>query len=158
VAAEDVAALLETCPRLTVLVTSRAPLRAAGELEYSVEPLTVEDVLNICDRVKPKGLIVQFGGQTPLNLAKALENAGAPIIGTSVDSIDIAEDRRRFQDLVERLGLKQPANGLAKGALGLRRKIFGDVELADIIGQRAVGGTRGDHAVAGDLLFGHFEH
>ena len=77
------------------------------------EPLTAEDVLNICDRMKPKGLIVQFGGQTPLNLAKALEAAGAPIIGTSVDSIDMAEDRERFQELVERLGLKQPANGTA---------------------------------------------
>src|SRR5258707_7030181 len=77
------------------------------------EPLTVEDVLNICDRIQPAGLIVQFGGQTPLNLSKALEAAGAPIIGTSVDSIDIAEDRERFQELVERLGLKQPANGTA---------------------------------------------
>jgi carbamoyl-phosphate synthase large subunit len=77
------------------------------------EPLTVEDVLNICDRMKPSGLIVQFGGQTPLNLAKALEAEGAPIIGTSVDSIDIAEDRKRFQVLVESLGLKQPANGTA---------------------------------------------
>jgi carbamoyl-phosphate synthase large subunit len=77
------------------------------------EPLTVEDVLNICERMKPSGVIVQFGGQTPLNLAKALESAGAPIIGTSVDSIDIAEDRERFQKLVERLGLKQPDNGTA---------------------------------------------
>jgi carbamoyl-phosphate synthase large subunit len=77
------------------------------------EPLTAEDVLNICDRVQPKGLIVQFGGQTPLNLARALEAAGAPIIGTSVDSIDMAEDRERFQVLVDRLGLKQPANGTA---------------------------------------------
>lgn len=77
------------------------------------EPLTSEDVLNICDRVKPAGLIVQFGGQTPLNLARALERAGATIIGTSVDSIDIAEDRERFQALVERLGLRQPANGMA---------------------------------------------
>ena len=80
------------------------------------EPLTAEDVLNICDRMQPKGLIVQFGGQTPLNLAQALEAAGAPIIGTSVDSIDIAEDRERFQVLVERLGLKQPANGTALGS------------------------------------------
>ena len=79
------------------------------------EPLTTEDVLNICDRMHPKGLIVQFGGQTPLNLAKALDAAGAPIIGTSVDSIDIAEDRKRFQDLVDRLGLKQPPNGTALG-------------------------------------------
>src|SRR5262249_28200677 len=90
------------------------------------EPLTAEDVLNICDRVKPKGLIVQFGGQTPLNLAKALEAAGAPIIGTSVDSIDMAEDRERFQVLVDRLGLKQPANGTAldlQQALHIARRI-----------------------------------
>jgi carbamoyl-phosphate synthase large subunit len=77
------------------------------------EPLTSEDVLNVCDRMAPAGIIVQFGGQTPLNLARALEAAGAPIIGTSVDSIDAAEDRERFQVLVERLGLKQPANGTA---------------------------------------------
>ncbi len=64
-------------------------------------------------RCSRKGLIVQFGGQTPLNLARALETAGAPIIGTSVDSIDMAEDRERFQELVERLGSKQPANGTA---------------------------------------------
>jgi carbamoyl-phosphate synthase large subunit len=77
------------------------------------EPLTTEDVLNICDVMRPKGLIVQFGGQTPLNLARGLEAAGAPIIGTSVDSIDRAEDREQFQEMVERLGLKQPANGTA---------------------------------------------
>jgi carbamoyl-phosphate synthase large subunit len=77
------------------------------------EPLTTEYVLNICDRMQPKGLIVQFGGQTPLNLAKALEAAGAPIIGTSVESIDMAEDRERFQVLVEQLGLMQPPNGTA---------------------------------------------
>jgi carbamoyl-phosphate synthase large subunit len=77
------------------------------------EPLTTEDVLNICDRMAPRGVIVQFGGQTPLNLARGLEAAGAPIIGTSVESIDTAEDRERFQSLVERLGLKQPANGTA---------------------------------------------
>jgi carbamoyl-phosphate synthase large subunit len=77
------------------------------------EPLTVEDVLNICDVMKPKGLIVQFGGQTPLNLATALQEAGAPIIGTSVESIDIAEDRDLFQDLVQRLKLRQPPNGTA---------------------------------------------
>src|SRR5262249_25630589 len=77
------------------------------------EPLTVEDVLNICDVMKPKGLIVQFGGQTPLNLSTALQEAGAPIIGTSVESIDIAEDRDLFQDLVQRLKLRQPPNGTA---------------------------------------------
>ena len=82
------------------------------------EPLTTEDVLNICDRVNPMGLIVQFGGQTPLNLAKALEAAGAPIIGTSVDSIDMAEDRKRFGEMAERLGLKQPENRTARDLQG----------------------------------------
>jgi carbamoyl-phosphate synthase large subunit len=80
------------------------------------EPLTTEDVLNIRDRMEPQGLIVQFGGQTPLNLARGLEAAGAPIIGTSVESIDTAEDRERFQAMVDRLGLKQPANGTAMDA------------------------------------------
>jgi carbamoyl-phosphate synthase large subunit len=90
------------------------------------EPLTSEDVLNICERMRPSGLIVQFGGQTPLNLAKALEAAGAPIIGTSVESIDIAEDRERFQVLVEELGLSQPANGTAldlQQALHVARRV-----------------------------------
>ena len=78
------------------------------------EPLTVEDVLNICDRVQPDGVIVQFGGQTPLNLSRALLNAGVPIIGTSVDTIDAAEDREKFQQLLKELELKQPANGIAR--------------------------------------------
>lgn len=77
------------------------------------EPLTVEDVLNIYDRMKPDGVIVQFGGQTPLNLARPLANAGVPIIGTSVDSIDRAEDRKRFAALIHELGFNQPANGTA---------------------------------------------
>jgi carbamoyl-phosphate synthase large subunit len=78
------------------------------------EPLTLEDVLEIIAREKPEGIIVQFGGQTPLKLSRALEAAGAPIIGTSPDSIDVAEDRERFQALVKRLGLKQPANATAR--------------------------------------------
>jgi len=78
------------------------------------EPLTTEDVLNICDRVQPDGVIVQFGGQTPLNLARALWNAGVPIIGTSVDTIEAAEDREKFQALLQRLGLKQPPNGISR--------------------------------------------
>jgi len=77
------------------------------------EPLTVEDVLNIVDRLKPEGVIVQFGGQTPLNLARALEAAGAPIIGTSPASIDMAEDREQFDSLLERLGLRRPPAGSA---------------------------------------------
>ncbi len=78
------------------------------------EPLTTEDVLNICDRMEPDGVIVQFGGQTPLNLARALASAGVPIIGTSVDTIEDAEDREKFQQLLHRLDLKQPANGIAR--------------------------------------------
>ena len=80
------------------------------------EPLTVEDVLNICERVQPQGVIVQFGGQTPLNLAKALEAEGVPIIGTSPESIDLAEDRERFRLVIERLGLRQPPNASATRA------------------------------------------
>ena len=78
------------------------------------ESLTLEDVLEIVHLEKPKGVIVQYGGQTPLKLARALEAAGVPIIGTSPDSIDLAEDRERFQKLLERLGLKQPPNGTAR--------------------------------------------
>ena len=78
------------------------------------ESLTLEDVLEIVHIEKPKGVIVQYGGQTPLKLARALEAAGVPIIGTSPDSIDLAEDRERFQKLLERLGLKQPPNGTAR--------------------------------------------
>ncbi|MGH8441434.1 MAG: carbamoyl-phosphate synthase large subunit, partial [Nevskiaceae bacterium] len=85
------------------------------------EPLTFEDVMEIIDLEKPKGVIVQFGGQTPLKLARALEKAKAPIIGTSPDSIDLAEDRERFQKLVDRLGLLQPPNGTAKSEKEARK-------------------------------------
>ena len=78
------------------------------------EPLTLEDVLEILAKEKPEGVIVQFGGQTPLKLCRALEQAGAPIIGTSPESIDAAEDRERFQALVQKLGLRQPANATAR--------------------------------------------
>ena len=78
------------------------------------ESLTLEDVLEIVHIEKPTGVIVQYGGQTPLKLARALEAAGVPIIGTSPDSIDLAEDRERFQKLLERLGLKQPPNATAR--------------------------------------------
>ncbi len=78
------------------------------------ESLTLEDVLEIVNIEKPKGVIVQYGGQTPLKLARALEAAGVPIIGTSPDSIDLAEDRERFQKLLERLDLKQPPNATAR--------------------------------------------
>ena len=77
------------------------------------EPLTLEDVLEIVEKEQPKGVIVQYGGQTPLKLARPLEAAGVPIIGTSPDSIDLAEDRERFKQLIDRLGLKQPPNRTA---------------------------------------------
>src|SRR5690606_20937618 len=72
------------------------------------EPLTLEDVLEIVELEQPRGVIVQYGGQTPLKLARALEAAGVPIIGTSPESIDLAEDRERFQQLVNDLALEQP--------------------------------------------------
>jgi carbamoyl-phosphate synthase large subunit len=78
------------------------------------EPLTLEDVLEIVHLEKPEGVIVQFGGQTPLKLAVALEQAGVPIIGTSPDAIDRAEDRERFQVLLNKLDLRQPENGIAR--------------------------------------------
>jgi carbamoyl-phosphate synthase large subunit len=90
------------------------------------EPLTLEDVLEIVDKEKPVGVIVQYGGQTPLKLAKPLEAAGVPIIGTSPESIDIAEDRERFQKLLVKLNLRQPPNRTARTeveALALAQEI-----------------------------------
>ncbi len=95
------------------------------------EPLTHEDILNICERLNGRpfrekgglvqGVIVQFGGQTPLNLAKGLEQAGVPILGTTVESIDAAGDREQFRTLLQKLGLKQPANGIARNVDEARR-------------------------------------
>ena len=90
------------------------------------ESLTLEDVLEIVHVENPKGVIVQYGGQTPLKLARALEAAGVPIIGTSPDSIDLAEDRERFQQMIEKIGLKQPPTRTARSAdeaLALAREI-----------------------------------
>ncbi|MEP7313895.1 MAG: carbamoyl-phosphate synthase large subunit [Pseudomonadota bacterium] len=90
------------------------------------EPLTLEDVLEVIAVEKPEGVIVQYGGQTPLKLCRALEEAGAPIIGTTPDSIDVAEDRERFAELVRKLGLRQPANATARTeeqALMLAREV-----------------------------------
>ena len=85
------------------------------------EPLTFEDVMNIVDVEKPTGVIVQFGGQTPLNLATRLADAGVPIIGTSPDSIDLAEDRKRFGALLHSLGIPQPENGTATSVEAARK-------------------------------------
>jgi len=80
------------------------------------EPVTLEDVLEIVHVEQPKGVIVQFGGQTPLKLARALHAAGVPIIGTTPDAIDRAEDRERFQQMIDKLGLLQPANAIVRSA------------------------------------------
>ena len=100
----------------TIMVNSN-PETVSTDFDISdklfFEPLTLEDVLEIVDREKPVGVIVQLGGQTPLKLTRALEAAGVRILGTSPDSIDIAEDRRRFEKLARELGIEQPANGTA---------------------------------------------
>src|SRR5688500_11328545 len=95
------------------------------------KPLTLEDVLEIVDKEKPWGVIVQYGGQTPLKLARDLAAAGVPIIGTSADSIDIAEDRERFQKLLTSLKLRQPPNRTA-------RSVEEAVKHADAIGYPVV--------------------
>ncbi|MDO9067757.1 MAG: carbamoyl-phosphate synthase large subunit [Deltaproteobacteria bacterium] len=77
------------------------------------EPLTVEDVLSIYDKEKPEGVLVQFGGQTPLNIARQLQDAGVKIIGTSPDTIDLAEDREQFNSIMQKLGIPQPESGMA---------------------------------------------
>ena len=87
------------------------------------EPLTIEDVLNICDAIRPDGVIAQFGGQTPLNLARGLKDAGVPIIGTSVETIEAAEDRELFQRLIDELGLRQPPSGIARNLTEARREV-----------------------------------
>ena len=113
------------------------------------EPVTLEDVLEIVEKEKPVGVIVQYGGQTPLKLALDLERAGVPIIGTSPDSIDIAEDRERFQALLHKLGLKQPPNRTARteeAALQLAQEIGYPlvVRPSYVLGGRAMEIVHGD--------------
>ncbi|UCH16085.1 MAG: carbamoyl-phosphate synthase large subunit [Burkholderiales bacterium] len=113
------------------------------------EPVTLEDVLESVDKEKPEGVIVQYGGQTPLKLALDLERAGVPIIGTSPDSIDIAEDRERFQKLLQELGLRQPPNRTARteaGALEMAQEIGYPlvVRPSYVLGGRAMEIVHGD--------------
>ncbi|MBC8056111.1 MAG: carbamoyl-phosphate synthase large subunit [Rhizobiales bacterium] len=113
------------------------------------EPVTLEDVLEIVDKEKPVGVIVQYGGQTPLKLALDLERAGVPIVGTSPDSIDIAEDRERFQALLHEIGLKQPPNRTARteeAALALAQEIGYPlvVRPSYVLGGRAMEIVHGD--------------
>jgi carbamoyl-phosphate synthase large subunit len=103
----------------TVMVNSN-PETVSTDFDTSdmlfFEPLTHEDVMNVIDRLQPQGVIVQFGGQTPLNLARGLKDHGAPLVGTSVDSIEMAEDRDQFSKLITKLDINQPPNGLAATA------------------------------------------
>jgi carbamoyl-phosphate synthase large subunit len=103
----------------TVMVNSN-PETVSTDFDTSdmlfFEPLTHEDVMNVVDRIAPHGVIVQFGGQTPLNLARGLQDHGAPLIGTSVESIEAAEDRELFSKLITKLGIDQPPNGMAAAA------------------------------------------
>ncbi|HWH73761.1 MAG TPA: carbamoyl-phosphate synthase large subunit [Methylibium sp.] len=113
------------------------------------EPVTLEDVLEIVDKERPVGVIVQYGGQTPLKLALDLERAGVPIVGTTPDSIDIAEDRERFQQLLHTLGLKQPPNRTARteeAALQLAQEIGYPlvVRPSYVLGGRAMEIVHGD--------------
>jgi carbamoyl-phosphate synthase large subunit len=118
------------------------------------EPLTIEDVLNVIEVEKPEGVIVQFGGQTPLKLAIPLEGEGVRILGTSPDSIDRAEDRKRFKELLDKLGLRQPESGTATSAekaLSVARRINYPVMVRPsyVLGGRAMEIVYDDEALVG---------
>ncbi|MBC8105902.1 MAG: carbamoyl-phosphate synthase large subunit, partial [Anaerolineae bacterium] len=132
------------------------------------EPLTHEDVLNICERLngKPfdkdahssglvKGVIVQLGGQTPLNLARGLHDAGVPIIGTSIDMLEAAGDREKFRSLVEEVGLKQPQNGIARSIDGAR-KIAAEIGYPVLVRPSFVLGGRAMEIVSDEDQLNHY--
>ena len=119
------------------------------------EPLTFEDVLAIVEKEKPEGVIVQYGGQTPLKLARALEAAGVPVAGTSPDSIDLAEDRERFQQFVQDLGLKQPANRIARNRDEAMRQA-GEIGYPLVVRPSYVLGGRAMEIVYDDIDLEHY--
>jgi carbamoyl-phosphate synthase large subunit len=129
------------------------------------EPLTHEDILNICERLngRPfsekgglvKGVIVQFGGQTPLNLARGLMESGVPILGTTVASLDRAGDREQFRELLQSLGLKQPANGIAKN-LAEAKKIAAEIGYPVLVRPSFVLGGRAMEIVSDETQLEHF--
>ena len=129
----------------TIMVNSN-PETVSTDFDISdrlyFEPLTLEDVLEIVDREKPVGVIVQLGGQTPLNLAQGLEAAGVPILGTSVDAIDRAEDRERFEKVCRRVGALVPANGVAT-SLEQARRVAAEVGYPVLVRPSYVLGGRG---------------
>ncbi len=110
------------------------------------EPLTVEDVLSICEKEKPEGVICQFGGQTPLNIAGELAAAGVPILGTQPATIDLAEDRDQFRQIMQRLGIPQPASGMAS-TLDEALAIAGDIGYPLMVRPSYVLGGRGMEVV-----------
>ncbi len=119
------------------------------------EPLTLEDVLNIIDKEKPEGVIVQFGGQTPLNLARPLADEGVNIIGTSVESIERAEDRKHFKEMLQKLGLRQPANGTAT-SLEEARKVAAEVGYPVVVRPSFVLGGRAMEIVYSEEQLDHY--
>ncbi len=119
------------------------------------EPLTVEDVLAIYEKERPEGVIVQFGGQTPLNIARELEKAGVPIIGTSPDTIDLAEDRDRFRGMMQRLGIPMPDAGMAT-SLEQARQVAARIGYPLILRPSYVLGGRGMEIVHDDEMLARY--
>jgi carbamoyl-phosphate synthase large subunit len=119
------------------------------------EPLTVEEVLSIYEKERPEGVIVQFGGQTPLNLAKELAEAGVRILGTSPETIDLAEDRDRFSTMMHRLGIPQPQSGMA-GSSEEARRIAAAIGYPLIVRPSYVLGGRGMEIVHDDEMLGRY--
>ena len=125
------------------------------------EPVTVEDVLGICEKEKPEGVIVQFGGQTPLNIARELAEAGVPIVGTSPETIDLAEDRDRFRQVMRRLGIPMPESGVVGANPGVR-PLDEALEVARTIGYPLmvrpsyVLGGRGMEVVHDEAMLRHY--
>ena len=119
------------------------------------EPLTVEDVLSIYEKEKPEGVVVQFGGQTPLNIAAELAQAGVQILGTPPDTIDLAEDRDRFREIMRELGIPQPASGMAS-SLVEARQIASDIGYPLMVRPSYVLGGRGMEVIMDDEMLARY--
>jgi carbamoyl-phosphate synthase large subunit len=119
------------------------------------EPLTVEDVLSIYEKEKPEGVVVQFGGQTPLNIANELAQAGVRILGTAPDTIDLAEDRDRFRMIMRELGIPQPASGMAS-SLAEAREIAADIGYPLMVRPSYVLGGRGMEVIMDEVMLARY--